>query len=329
MKNLHSATLSNADRQAIAQLAKLVQDHPQQLTHEAILQVVKTSNSSLKSIERSLQLLTTQQIDYLVLNNLPRDRNLPEPPHNGARPLAKSSWVSEVTLLLLAHVSGLEPVGYQEEKRDVLIHEISPSLGSEKILSSTGKVPLGFHTDLAILKAPYRPNYLFLYGLINEGHTPTYITLLEDVLQTIRLHHQTMETILKEPRFRVESPASFDIWGGKVIKSEPRPLIYKGLGGLDEISANLYAVSALDPEAQQALQYLMSIVPTLTKEILIAPGKALLFNNHRCLHGRPAISQGRRWLQRLYCRHSLEALHQASGANSGSNLFEISQLILE
>ena len=329
MNNPNTATLSNADRLTIAQLAQQVKVHPQQLPSEAILRAVQNSNRSLKSIEESLKLLTTQQIDYIVLNNLPRDRNLPEPPHSGIRPLDKSSWISEVSLLLLARGSGLKSVGYQEEKRDVLIHEIAPSLGSEKILSSTGRVPLGFHTDLAILKAEYRPQYLFLYGLINEGRTSTYLTPLEDVIQTIRLHHPTMETILKEPRFRVESPASFNIWGGKVIKSEPRSLIYKGLSELDEISANLYAVSALDSEAQQALQYLMSIVPTLTKEILISPGKALLFNNHRCLHGRPAIQKGRRWLQRLYCRHSLDALRQATGADSDCNLFEISQLVLE
>lgn len=71
------------------------------------------------------------------------------------------------------------------------------------------------------------------------------------------------------------------------------------------------------------------MLPEVTRPIVIRPGEALLFNNQRVLHGRPAIQRGERWLQRLYSRRCLRALREATGTGPDSTIFSVSQLILE
>lgn len=330
MHSLYTASLTHLERQSLAQEAEAIQfDHLASL-NEQLQTAVQQSSITLDSMQKSLQALThTGEIEYVMVKNLPLDRNLPTPPSNGKRPAGKTTFISELTLLQLAKAAGLQPVGYHEEHHGALIHQIAPATGREKALSSAGRVPLGFHTDLAILKPEYRPQYLFLHGLINEGQTPTFITCLDDALRALQIHKPKLVSILREPRFRIESPAILQVWNGKVIKSEPRALVYRSPNGMDEIAANLNAVTATDAEAKDALLKFMEVLPQVTQEILIAPGTALLFNNHRCLHGRPAIQTGRRWLQRLYCRHSLSDLQKATGSDAAEHIFSLSHLVLE
>lgn len=265
---------------------------------------------------------------FVVFQNMPIDQNIPQPPTDGKRPKTKKSWISEMTLLGTAGAGNLQPLSYREEKGNALVHEVAPISGKEQLLSNGGRIPLGFHTDAAILKRYYRPDYLMLLGLINQSQTPTYIALLDDALQALKELEIHYECILREPCFRVESPESFNYWGGKAIVSEPRPLITKGTHGEDEIAGNLYAVKTSDKEAEAALKAFISILPQVAKPIVLHPGDLLIFNNHRCLHARAAV-EGDRWLQRLYCRYSLEQLRHATGSSDDCYVFETRTLVLE
>lgn len=260
---------------------------------------------------------------FAILRNMPIDRSLPPAPTDGKRPKKKLSWVSEMTLLGVARASDLQPLSYREEKGEALIHEIAPSRGLEQTLSNAGRVPLGFHTDESILKREYRPEYLMLMGLINRNQVPTYVATLDEVILKLE---PDKYAILQEPRFRVESPESFHLWGGKVIQSEPRPLITKGQNGDNEIAGNLYAVKTKDKQARLALDSLIKILPKVAKPVVLQPGDILIFNNNRCLHARAAIA-GERWLQRLLCRRSLEQLRRATG--SIAPIFDTRFLVLE
>ena len=260
---------------------------------------------------------------FLTFRNMPIDRSLPLAPTDGKRPKKKLSWVSEMTLLGVARASDLQPLSYREEKGEALVHEIAPHRGLEQSLSNGGRIPLGFHTDESILKREYRPEYLMLMGLINRNQIPTYVATLDEVLKKLE---PRKDGILREPRFRVESPESFHLWGGKVIQSEPRPLITKGPNGEDEIAGNLYAVKTKDEEARRALDALVDILPRVAKPIVLQPADLLVFNNNRCLHARAAIA-GERWLQRLLCRRSLEQLRHATG--SWNSIFDTRFLVLE
>ena len=322
--------LAAQERAALASFAQTIRLSSDPHSCSLLQHWLSSSSIELASIRPGLDALSVSgDLEHLLVTHLPQDNALPAPPSQACRPAAKNGWVSEVTLLHLARAAGLLPVAYREEKRGALIQEISPASGHATSLSSSGRISLGFHTDLAILKTEYRPEYLFLYGLINATGTPTLITSLDESLQALAKQGRALVQALRQPRFRIASPAILQVWGGKTIISEARPLVVQGDSGFEQIGANLNAVSACDPEAAQALQHFIALLPKLAKPVVIAPGTALLFNNQRCLHGRPAIRPGRRWLQRLYCRHNLELLRQATGSAADAHVFSLRQLILE
>ena len=321
--------LSNPEKRQLAAFA-----HSQPAADDAgadqrMLASVVREPLSFPSLEGHLHsLVSTQSVGHLLIENLPLDPQLPPPPTNGARPAGKS-WVSESVLLQLANACGLRTFGYVEENNGALIHQITPAAGHGKELSSAGTLALGWHSDLAILREPYRPDFLFLACLRNAAATPTLIAELDDVLDALRPRGPSLVEALRQPRFRLESPALLQLWGGKRLRSEPRALLAPGSLGREVIAANLNTVTATDPEAEVALEAFQAVLPEVTRQIVIRPGEALLFNNQRCLHGRPAIQRGERWLQRLYSRRCLRALRQATGSEPDSTIFPISQLILE
>lgn len=216
---------------------------------------------SFPSIQASLRALATaRSLSHLLIENLPVDPHLPPPPSNGARPAGKSR-VSECTLLQLASACGLRPFGYAEENNGALIHQITPAAGHAQEASSAGNVALGFHTDLAILREPLRPEFLFLVCLRNTAASPTLLAELDDAVAALRLRGPSLVEALRQPRFRLESPPRLLLWGGKSLRSEPRALLAPGPLGREVIAANLNTVTATDPEAERALRALKRCCP--------------------------------------------------------------------
>ena len=302
------ADLDNITEVTLARLGKAAKQHlPQEI---------------LQSLTRLKQ---SQGLPFSVIRNLPVDENPGKPPADGKRSLTKATNISEKILLAMCAAAGFQPVAYQQEK-GVLVHEITPVAGKEESLSNEGRTSLGFHTDDSILKACYRPEFLFLLGLVNQPETPTYIAVLDEALQELSPRHQQL---LEEPLFRVEAPQSFNLWNGKVIQSEWRSLITRNSNGEAEIAGNLYALVTKTKEAQTALDALSDVLPHVAKEVILQPGDMLLFDNAKCLHGRAAVSKtGDRWLQRVFCRRSLTDLRRATGSNN-SFVFDIKFLVLE
>lgn len=327
-KQRHRVALSATEHQQLAAFAH--SQHPGDGAHaeQRLLASVARQPLAFRSLERSLHSLCEEQsISHLLIQNLLIDAHLPPSPANGVRPPGKS-WESESALLQIANAAKVWPLGYVEEN-NCLIHQIAPAAGHDREVSSAGVAALRFHSDLAILRAPYRPQFLFLTGLRNEDATPTLLAELDDVLAALQQREPSLVEALREPRFRLGSPDSLQLFGGKRLCSEPRPLIAPGVLGRDTIAANLNSVTATDPRAEQALLALQEVLPEVTRSIVIGPGEALVFNNETCLHGRRAIPSGQRWLQRLYCRRSLKQLRQATGSGSEKVIFPISRLILE
>lgn len=261
---------------------------------------------------------------FVAMKNLLIDEPLPEPPTDGKRPQDKG-WVSEATLFSILHMAGLVPCSYIQEKAGALVHEVTPVPGLEETQSNAGVKAFDFHTDNSILKPEYRPEFLTLLGLINEHEIPTFIAPIDWAFAELSSRHQQE---LMKPLYRVESPDSFHIFGGKVLRSELRPLVTRNADGDLEIAGNLYAVTTREPQAQVALDSLRSVLPEIAESVVLTPGTAVIFSNSRVLHGRAAISGGKRWLQRCFGRKDLTALRQATG-NYTTYSFDIQQLILE
>jgi L-asparagine oxygenase len=322
----HHVSLSNHDKE---QLVDFVASHcsaPSDLTDQQVLALVKRHRLALPSIQANLRSLRDLHITSLLVENLPVDPALPAPPSNGLRPQGKS-WLTETTLLQLALSSSLHPMGLAEENQGRLVHEIAAAMGRRAESSSQGVVALGWHTDLAILPSAYRPDYLFLLGLLNQSNVPTMIADLDAALAVL---DDTVIKLLRAPRFRVASPANLRFGKGMTVISEPRPLLSCGPSGLDQIAANLEQVTCLDSAAAGALATFKSVLAGCARPMVIAPGTALLFSNRRTLHARPGlVAGGQRWLERLYCSRSLKQVREATGSGPDSVVFPVSRLILE
>lgn len=327
MNHFRQHYLPAAAGQALRREFSLIPADLDNITEEILAQLGKAAKQHLpEEILQNLgQLKQSQGLPFSVIRNLPIDKNPGKPPADGKPSLAKTTNISEKTLLAVCAAAGLLPVAYQQEK-GVLVHEITPVSGQERSLSNEGRTSLGFHTDDSILKRCYRPEFLFLLGLVNQPETPTYIAVLDEALQELSPRHRRL---LEELLFRVEAPQSFNLWNGKVIQSEWRSLVTRNSNGETEIAGNLYALATKTKEARTALDALNDVLPHVAKEVILQPGDLLLFDNAKCFHGRAAISKaGDRWLQRLFCRRSLTDLRRATGSNN-TFVFDIKFLVLE
>ena len=263
---------------------------------------------------------------YQIINDLPIDSELIGVPKDGKRPSWKKTYVSEAVLIGIAKAIELEPISFLQEKEGILVHEIAPIPGKETELSNAGKVSLGFHTDHAILPSIYRPDYLMLMGLVNEDRVPTRIACLDDALEKLP---REAEELLRQPFFRIESPDSVVFNNGIKMMSAWRPLLTTGFNGQTEFAGNLYSVRSMNTEAEEAVRIFEEILADVTREVVLDPGTLIVFDNKRTLHGRPSVKKGDRWLQRLFCSRSLQALREANATVAPSTyIFDIQRLLL-
>lgn len=265
----------------------------------------------LKPLAKELRKVTQYGRPYTVIENLPIDQELPPTPLDGKHP-ADKGWVSENSLLAMLHLAGLLPLAFQQEKNGQLIHEIAPMPGFSHTQSNAGRVPFDWHADNGHLLREFRPEFLLLLGLRNPAETKTWIADVADVMEKLQRHSPECDRILRQARFRMKSPDSFN-YNGNSILTKPQALITTNEQGYDEVTGNLGNIQALDEKAQAALETFTSFLkPPITKSVVIKPGTLLMFNNLRCLHARDAVLSDR-WLQRVYARTSLDTLRAATG----------------
>ena len=264
--------------------------------------------------------------NYIHLKGLPIDLNLPSTPSNGIHPMYKKTWVSEFVLLgIIASISEAEPFSYIEQKQGVIVQEIIPLKGLEKTNSNASSALFGWHSDDPIFKRDYRTEGIALYCLRNEGKTKTWFAPAEEIVAA--MSPQDVE-ILKQPRFRVSSSESFNLFYGQKIISEPRPLLTEGPTGWEFAVAtyNTQLLDADDTKAKQSFWALqLALRPPVAKSVVLEPGDMFIFSNFG-LHSRAAI-YGDRWLQRSYFRGSLEKLRFATQSSSFCRVFSAEKLV--
>jgi L-asparagine oxygenase len=250
---------------------------------------------------------------YLLIENLPNDPDLCGPgPIDGRRPAWKETWVAEYCILGILAGAGLEVLAFMEEYGGDLIQQLAPSPGLELHPTGTGRTPLRFHVDNAILSREFRPEGLILFGVKSSERAQTPVARLDDILRKLDSRHID---ILCRPYYAVKSPPSFHRHDrSHQVLSAPRPVLYQGPRGEMEIQYTFISgeIVANHEEAEQALR---AFHDTLTDEVAdpveVVPGTALLINNHRALHSRGEV-RGERWVMRAYGRASLAQLEAAN-----------------
>lgn len=211
------------------------------------------------------------------------------------------------TLIAVLTACGYQPFSYLEQQSGELVQSIRPQRGLENANSNAGRVRLGWHTDDAVLKRQFRAQGISLLCVNNDSRSRTYYLSASAVRREVG--DETFE-VLRQPRFRFATPESFNIFGDKLVYSEPRPIFsYNELGQL-EISFAEYSTMPAehDSVAARCISTLRNCLATLSGEgVCLLPGDCLVFSNFRGLHSRDAVD-GQRLLRRAYFRRSFEAL---------------------
>ena len=259
--------------------------------------------------------------EFLLIENLPVDPNLPPIPADGMRPAHKQA-VSEAVITGLIS-PWAEIFSYVNEKSGVPIHEVTPVPGMEALQSNSGRTQFGFHSDNAFLPRRFRQQGILLYGLRNRDVATLVITAeqIADAAPTALLNQ------LSRPAYRHICPQSFQLGSNERAVSEPRAILdYDDIGHV-RVKAASSRIEPLDEAARRALVQFRELLSEIEPvRVVVAPGTALLFKDDRVLHGREAFG-GERWLQRAYFRESLDELRSVTRSDSQTISFDARRLV--
>jgi len=264
-------------------------------------------------LEASINNLRNGTLSVLVVHGIPVDPEAGDPPADGGNPVHKPTYYSEGMSLAMGNILGI-PSMLVDEKKEALIHQITPVKGREYTQSNEGSVGLKFHQDLAPIRSMpalgydrFMPDWLILTGVQSgDGSTKTFIS---PVAEAVCLVDEAVQDVLRQNRFTTDPPDSFAKEG---LQPEYRPPIHAILKEYkDKVesaydsSSNVRVVDASDHEAIAALQAFEQALQQVKREVAIKPGTSVIFNNRRVVHGRSAINpkdaaSPRRWIQRLY-----------------------------
>jgi L-asparagine oxygenase len=213
-----------------------------------------------------------------------------------------SNWnLSEVVLLGVASHLGT-PYGYAREHGGALVQQVVPLQAASSQRSSQGaEMALPVHTENSF--AASRPDYVVMLCL-RPGPTrvPTVVVAASDVCD--RLTPETFRA-LSLPQFEVRSPDSF---GQPPIVSTDVS-VFDGTDDSLTMRVDLQELLRSDREVgRAALRELFGVLddPEIGTGVHLGPGDALVVDNRRAAHGRPAfrpvLDGSQRWYQRCLVR---------------------------
>jgi len=257
-------------------------DNEKELTHQltqAMFQVTtaQEQNDSFKTYMRSLEFLNVVLVPLrrelyssVLIQDLPQDTILP-------LGRMKTTLNSEMTLYGIGRAAGLKKRNGDE------VRDFAPLNGipAPNVLRADNLIP-----------DPENTEYTALFCHRNDQKKSIVMAEVDEVVHALP---ETTKQILREPRFKTSTPALPTTWSQPcaafTIKNEKQ-----------QLATASHNVKALDPEAEQALFDLNALLNSkkVGKEITLKPGDALIYNNHRMLHGSESHQAlSRMWLQSL------------------------------
>ncbi|MEU8433894.1 TauD/TfdA family dioxygenase [Streptomyces sp. NPDC029216] len=235
---------------------------------------------------------------YLLVKGVSTGELPSTPLEYGSRALV--GHATDGTLALTADLLG-SLIGYADEKKGDLFHDVHPVRGEEHRMENSGSVAFDFHTEN--VHHPLRPDYLGLLSL-RQGHERTTATRVASVRQALARLTQAEAATLRELRFESLFPTSFTRGTSGERPTTGRHRVLFGAPGNESFRYDSFNTRAADPEAARALQALAGALEAVCAEVVLEPGDLLLVDNHIAAHGRSAFTpryDGRdRWLRRFY-----------------------------
>ncbi|MDB5770051.1 MAG: asnO [Burkholderia sp.] len=160
-------------------------------------------------------------------------------------------------------------------------------------MSNAGRIKFNLHVESPFLPRAARPEAAALLALNNEAKAATRIGVVDTVNQLLPPH---IVDTLRLPLFAYRHDDSFKI-NGYALQTPPSPFLKK----IDDFEESRCAIftHAASKDGEHAVAAWMEAAEAVAVEVPLEAGDMLMFNNHRCIHGRGAV-EGRRWLKRIY-----------------------------
>jgi TfdA family taurine catabolism dioxygenase TauD len=232
----------------------------------------------------------------LLLSNLPVDVAAVPPTPMVFGSVQRASTVAASALVLIAMAAG-ELIAFDKEKQGALVQDVVPVPGMAEYQGNAGSVRLNMHTENAF--HAHRPDFVALMCL-RQDHDNVAGLITSCIRNALPLLSDRVVTVLREPRFVTEPPASFDLPPGAVAPQA----ILTGERRDPDMCLDFTSTTPLDDEAAEAMATLRTAIDRVSRTFLLQPGELALVDNRVALHGRtefrPRHDHADRWLQRAF-----------------------------
>jgi Fe(II)/alpha-ketoglutarate-dependent arginine beta-hydroxylase len=275
------------------------------LGHEVPRRLRKAVNDFRLSEGSGYLLIKGYQVDDQRVGPTPTDWRL--------KTLPGPAFQEELLLLLFATLLG-EPFGWKTQQNGRLIHEVFPIKADESAqLGTSSNVVLTWHTEDAFHS--FRPDYVLLFGIRNEGRVPTSVGCLDvstlgaellDLLFSERFIIKPDNSHL--PKYNtIQSPEAKAAHEGIIKMNEMAPPIAVLFGDRKapylRLDPFFMETGAEDSIARRALDAIVASIDASMQEVVLEAGDILVIDNYKVVHGRQPFKanyDGRdRWLKRI------------------------------
>lgn len=221
--------------------------------------------------------------------------------------------VTESLILATAALLNCYLYSKETEQNGAIIHNVSPVAGKENVISSVGKDPFYYHTEIAYSNEV--PKFLMLVCLESDPSAKTSYMYIKDILAGIP---ENIKQTMRKAIFKINAVVGYDsdstispLLSINPTTSEETFRFYQNVSRIEVASDDEFE----QREALDCLKFLTEhasrVFPAPGSEpsVGLQKGEGLLFNNgrgypdkhHGVMHGRVGgIENPSRWLQRGY-----------------------------
>lgn len=252
---------------------------------------------------------------YVLIRNCPIDPYLPDLDLDSPvidKRTRKNSYVAEGFLLLYAHLMDQQPIGYANVNDGDVFQDIHPMRSMMDTQSQKASKSIYFHKDLA--NHFVRPDWVNILGLRASPKNEIYTSFVRNKDLISALSPEMLE-LLRKPLFNTPyddlTLASSNV---KLGEAPNHPV----LGGAEVYDIRFFEnrTKGVTPEAQGAVDEIVSQLHALKKRLLILPGDFIGSANNECIHNKEVVHIGdesaiyNRWLMKTVNVRSLDSHKQ-------------------